>query len=71
MIEQGEPFTHVDTPGGYIEVDTQQDFEYARQHWVTIVSAIVTFTGQTRLTTDLNTKAQSNTNGTEYEFEYP
>ena len=33
MIEQGEKFTHVDTPGGYIEVDTQQDFEYARQHW--------------------------------------
>jgi choline kinase len=35
MIEQGERFTHVDTPGGYIEVDTQQDFEYARKHWVT------------------------------------
>ena len=35
MIEQGERFGHVDTPGGYIEVDTQQDFEYARQHWVT------------------------------------
>jgi L-glutamine-phosphate cytidylyltransferase len=34
MIEQGERFGHVDTPGGYIEVDTQQDFEYARQHWV-------------------------------------
>jgi len=34
MIEQGERFSHVDTPGGYIEVDTQQDFEYARQHWV-------------------------------------
>lgn len=34
MIEQGEPFAHVDTPGGYIEVDTQQDFDYARQHWV-------------------------------------
>jgi L-glutamine-phosphate cytidylyltransferase len=33
MIEQGERFGHVDTPGGYIEVDTQQDFEYARQHW--------------------------------------
>ena len=33
MIEAGEPFTHVDTPGGYIEVDTQQDFEYARQFW--------------------------------------
>jgi len=35
MIERGERFTHIDTPGGYIEVDTQQDFEYARQHWVT------------------------------------
>ena len=35
MIEQGERFAHVDTPGGYIEVDTQQDFEYAQQNWVT------------------------------------
>jgi choline kinase len=35
LIEAGDPFTHVDTPGGYIEVDTQQDFEYARQHWLT------------------------------------
>jgi choline kinase len=35
MIERGEPFTHIDTPGGYIEVDTQQDFDYARQHWLT------------------------------------
>ncbi len=35
MIDAGERFTHVDTPGGYIEVDTQQDFEYARQHWIT------------------------------------
>jgi L-glutamine-phosphate cytidylyltransferase len=35
MIEAGEQFTHVDTPGGYIEVDTQQDFEYARQFWTT------------------------------------
>jgi choline kinase len=35
MIEAGESFAHVDTPGGYIEVDTQQDFEYARQHWLT------------------------------------
>jgi choline kinase len=33
MIERGERFAHVDTPGGYIEVDTQQDFDYARQHW--------------------------------------
>jgi choline kinase len=35
MIERGERFAHVDTPGGYIEVDTQQDFEYARQNWTT------------------------------------
>jgi hypothetical protein len=35
MIERGERFTHIDTPGGYIEVDTQQDFDYARQHWLT------------------------------------
>jgi len=34
LIERGEPFTHIDTPGGYIEVDTQQDFEYARQYWL-------------------------------------
>jgi len=35
MIEGGERFAHVDTPGGYIEVDTQQDFEYAQKHWTT------------------------------------
>lgn len=35
MVEAGQHFAHVDTPGGYIEVDTQQDFEYARQHWTT------------------------------------
>lgn len=34
MIDAGERFAHVDTPGGYIEVDTQQDFDYARQHWI-------------------------------------
>lgn len=33
MIEAGQQMVHVDTPGGYIEVDTQQDFEYARQFW--------------------------------------
>ena len=33
MIEQGERFAHVDTQGGYIEVDTQQDFEYAQRYW--------------------------------------
>jgi len=35
MIEAGQPMTHVDTPGGYIEVDTQQDFDYACTHWTT------------------------------------
>jgi L-glutamine-phosphate cytidylyltransferase len=35
MIEAHQPFAHIDTPGGYIEVDTQQDFDYARQHWLT------------------------------------
>lgn len=35
MLEAGHRMAHVDTPGGYIEVDTQQDFEYARQHWTT------------------------------------
>jgi len=33
MIECGHTMAHVDTPGGYIEVDTQQDFEYARKYW--------------------------------------
>lgn len=33
MLEAGEEMIHVDTPGGYIEVDTQQDFEYARRNW--------------------------------------
>jgi choline kinase len=33
MVEAGEPFAHVDTHGGYIEIDTQQDFDFARRHW--------------------------------------
>jgi choline kinase len=33
MIESGYPMAHADTPGGYIEIDTQQDFDYAREHW--------------------------------------
>jgi choline kinase len=33
MIEAGEAFAHVDTPGQYIEIDTQQDYEYARRTW--------------------------------------
>jgi L-glutamine-phosphate cytidylyltransferase len=34
LIEAGESMVHVDTPGGYIEVDTQQDFDYARSYWI-------------------------------------
>jgi choline kinase len=33
MIDQGVPFAHADTPGGYMEIDTQQDFELAQIHW--------------------------------------
>lgn len=33
MLEEGVEMSHVDTPGGYIEIDTQQDFEFARQTW--------------------------------------
>lgn len=33
MLEQGVPIAHVDTPGEYVEIDTQQDFELARAHW--------------------------------------
>ncbi|MBX3411386.1 MAG: phosphocholine cytidylyltransferase family protein [Pirellulales bacterium] len=33
MVEAGERFAHVDTPGEYIEIDTQQDFDYARRNW--------------------------------------
>jgi len=33
MIERGVPMAHVDTPGGYWEIDTQQDFELARAGW--------------------------------------
>ena len=33
MIESGTKMVHADTSGGYVEVDTQQDFEYARQFW--------------------------------------
>jgi hypothetical protein len=25
--------THADTPGNYVEVDTQEDYELARRHW--------------------------------------
>jgi L-glutamine-phosphate cytidylyltransferase len=33
MIEAGVKFTHADTPGNYMEVDTQEDFELARRFW--------------------------------------
>jgi choline kinase len=33
MIERGEHFSHVDTRGDYIEIDTQQDFDFARTNW--------------------------------------
>jgi len=33
MIEAGIPMAHSDTPGHYMEVDTQEDFELARRHW--------------------------------------
>jgi choline kinase len=33
MIENGATMTHADTPGNYMEVDTQQDFELAKQNW--------------------------------------
>lgn len=35
MIEEGEKVIHVDTPGEYVEIDTQEDFDYARQYWET------------------------------------
>lgn len=33
MIEAGVSMSHADTPGNYMEVDTQQDFELARKFW--------------------------------------
>jgi len=33
MIEAGIPMAHADTPGHYIEVDTQEDYELARRQW--------------------------------------
>jgi choline kinase len=33
MLELGVKMAHADTPGGYMEVDTQQDFELARKFW--------------------------------------
>jgi choline kinase len=33
MIEAGVKMAHADTPGEYMEIDTQQDFELAQTHW--------------------------------------
>jgi choline kinase len=33
MIDAGVSMGHADTPGHYMEVDTQEDFELARLHW--------------------------------------
>lgn len=33
MIEDGVRMAHADTAGNYMEVDTQEDFELARNHW--------------------------------------
>jgi len=33
MIEDGVNMAHADTPGNYMEVDTQEDFELARKYW--------------------------------------
>ena len=33
MIEAGVQMAHADTPGNYIEIDTQQDFELAQGSW--------------------------------------
>lgn len=33
MIEQGIPFGHIDTPGRYREIDTQEDMDLAQTLW--------------------------------------
>jgi len=33
MLEHGVPMRHVDTPGDYREIDTQQDMDLAQQLW--------------------------------------
>lgn len=33
MIESGVRMAHADTPGHYMEVDTQEDFDLARKNW--------------------------------------
>ena len=34
MVEAGVKMAHADTPGQYMEVDTQQDFELAQKYWL-------------------------------------
>jgi L-glutamine-phosphate cytidylyltransferase len=33
MIQKGAAFDRVDTHGGYMELDTLQDLEYAKSWW--------------------------------------
>jgi len=33
MLESGVKMAHADTPGDYLEVDTQEDFDLARRYW--------------------------------------
>jgi hypothetical protein len=33
MLEGGVKIAHADTPGDYMEVDTQEDFDLARKFW--------------------------------------
>ena len=33
MLERGSPFHRVDTHGGYMEIDTEQDLASAAQWW--------------------------------------
>ena len=33
MLEAGVHFTPVETHGGYLEIDTQQDYDLARRFW--------------------------------------
>jgi len=33
MIEAGVRMAHADTPGEYMEIDTQQDFDLAQVQW--------------------------------------
>jgi len=33
LIEAGQPIAHVDTPGAYREIDTQQDLDLAQRLW--------------------------------------